>query len=137
MTTLSDEIRSARYGAVKNPYQGDDRKVLFVCSMGILRSATGARIYGHKYNTRCAGTFEEALIRVSIPLLLWADQVVFVNKENQKQARIFWGNYDMSLEELDAKSVVLDIPDVHPHMDPAIIKAFNEQYEPVDVRTDT
>ena len=39
-----------------NPYQGSDTKVLFVCSAGILRSATAARIYAKKYNTRAAGS---------------------------------------------------------------------------------
>jgi rhodanese-related sulfurtransferase len=46
--TLSEKIRDCRDGVVKNPFQGTDKKVVFVCSMGILRSATAARIYGHK-----------------------------------------------------------------------------------------
>ena len=57
MTTFSDEIRLCRDGVVNNPYQGKDKKVLFVCSMGILRSATAARIYANRFNTRCAGTY--------------------------------------------------------------------------------
>lgn len=126
-TTLSDKIREARYGAVKNPYQGDDKKVLFVCSMGILRSATGARIYGHKYNTRSAGTYAEALIPVTEMLMMWADEIVFVQKHNFDQANELYN------ELMDTKSVkVLDIPDAYPHMDPAIIKAYNEQYEALD-----
>lgn len=55
-----------------NHYQGEDRRVLFVCSAGILRSATAARIYAHKYNTRCAGTRHYALIPLTAELLLWA-----------------------------------------------------------------
>jgi|SRR5215213_4070109 len=134
--TLSDEIRKARYGAVANPYQGSDRKVLFVCSMGILRSATGSRIYGHKYNTRSAGTYDEALIQITDPLLHWADQVVFVNPENYEQALRKWEDWGNDPFELTDKSVVLKIPDQYEHMHPQIIKAYNEQYEPVDVRTD-
>lgn len=127
---LSDEIRKARYGAVNNPYQGDDKKVLFVCSMGILRSATGARIYGHKYNTRSAGTYDEALIQINPQLLLWANEIVFVNKENFNQANKV---YNEIMDKKDVK--VLDIPDVYPHMDPNIIKAYSEQYEPIELRT--
>lgn len=133
MTTLSDKIRQARYGAVHNPYQGGDKKVLFVCSMGILRSATGSRIYGARYNTRCAGTYEEALIQISVPLLTWANEVVFVHQENYDQAIKFLKNlgYVEGVEELSAKSRVLHIPDNFEHMHPEIIKAYNEQYEPV------
>ncbi len=131
-TTLSDKIKQARYGAVANPYQGSDRKVLFVCTMGILRSATGSRIYAHKYNTRSAGTDDEALIPLTHILIEWADQIVFVNKEN------FWkADKEWDLSSWDDKVVVLDIPDTHPHMHPEIIKAFEEQYEPLDARTNT
>lgn len=126
MTTLSDAIRQARHGAVSNPYQGSDRKVLFVCSMGILRSATGSRIYGHKYNTRSAGTYDEALIQINDQLMMWADQIVFVNREN------FFVAQEKYFDIMETKDVkVLSIPDIHPHMHPEIIKAFQEQYEPL------
>ena len=51
---LSSTIKNYRGGIFANPYQGNDKKVVFICSMGILRSATAARIYGRKYNTRTA-----------------------------------------------------------------------------------
>lgn len=125
MTTLSDKIKESRFGAVHNPYQGDDKKVLFVCSMGILRSATGARIYGHKYNTRSAGTYvDEALIPLTQTLLDWANEVVFVNPEN------YAGAIKLGLR-LPDNIKVLKIPDQYPHMDDAIIQAYDEQYEHV------
>ncbi len=144
MTSLSDQIKQARYGAVSNPYQGNDKKVLFVCSMGIQRSATGSRIYGHKYNTRCAGTYGEALIQITVPLLQWADQIVFVHKDNYEDAQRFLAG-DIHRHPADTrgeissmieKSVVLNIPDNFEHMHPEIIKAYEEQYEKVDARTD-
>lgn len=124
--TLSEQIRQARYGAVHNPYQGKDKKVLFVCSMGILRSATGSRIYGHKYNTRSAGSHPEALTVLTNLQLMWADEIVFVNKENYDQAS---ETFDLGM--YDAKIKILHIPDNYEHMHPEIIKAYNEQYEPV------
>ena len=105
-----------------NPYQGTDKKVLFVCSAGLLRSATGSRIYGSKYNTRCCGTMSYALIPLSDNLIAWADEIVFVNKEN----------YDFVKDHLDfgpTKVVVLDIPDRYEHMHPELIQAFKDQYE--------
>ncbi len=123
---LSEQIRGCRDGVVHNPFQGSDKKVLFVCSMGILRSATGARMYADKYNTRCAGTWGDALIPLTPLLLEWANEIVFVNKNNFNDAVSEFG------EEVFKRTPtkVLDIPDTHPHMHPELIKAFNEQYEP-------
>lgn len=110
-----------------NPYQGKDKKVLFVCSAGILRSATAARIYAKKYNTRAAGSASYALIPVSHELLLWADEVVFVNRENFLATKI---NYDLDeIKNRGTVITVLDIPDDYEHMDPDLIKHFEKQYE--------
>lgn len=123
---LSDQIRQCSAGAAGNPFQGKDKKVLFVCSMGILRSATAARLYARKYNTRCAGTYDDALIQLSPLLISWADELVFVNRENFVAAMEMFG------ERLGDRSVILNISDSYPHMDPQLIKEFEEQYEPID-----
>jgi len=107
-----------------NPYQGPDKRVLFVCSAGILRSATGARMYASKHNTRSAGSEDYALIPVTHELLLWADEVVFVNPENYIRT---CNNFD--LEAFKCKVVTLNIPDQYEHMHPELVKAFEEQYE--------
>jgi len=107
-----------------NPYQGNDKKVLFVCSAGILRSATAARIYAKKYNTRCAGSMAYALIPVTHELVLWADTIVFVNKENYEET-----NKHFRLEEFPCLVKVLDIPDQYEHMHPELVKHFEEQFE--------
>lgn len=107
-----------------NQYQGKDKRILFVCSAGLLRSATAARIYAGKYNTRAAGSAEYALIPVTPELLLWADEVVFVNGYNAQQV---YRKFDM--DTFDCVTVELDIPDDYEHMHPELIKAFKEQYE--------
>lgn len=107
-----------------NHYQGRDKRVLFVCSAGLLRSATAARIYAGKYNTRAAGIAEYALIPVTPELLLWADEVVFVNGYNAQQV---YQKFDM--DTFDCVTVELDISDDYEHMHPELIKAFKEQYE--------
>lgn len=125
--TLSEQIRACRDGVVNNPYQGNDKRVLFVCSMGILRSATAARLYAPKYNTRSAGSWGDALIPLTPTLLAWAHEIVFVNKSN----------YDNAVQEfgeevfIETPTKVLDIPDMYPHMHPELIKAFGEQYEQI------
>lgn len=110
-----------------NPYQGQDRRVLFVCSAGILRSATAARIYAKKYNARAAGSCSYALIPVTKELLLWAKQVVFVNEENYQDVA---KNFD--LDTFPCYIKVLNIPDNYEHMHPELIQHFIEQYEPLE-----
>lgn len=127
MQTLSNLIRKHRRGVVDNPYQGKDKKVLFVCSMGLLRSATAARIYANQFNTRSAGSYGDALTPLTPILIAWANEIVFVNKDNYNQAV---GEYGEDAWP-HAKTVVLDIPDKYPHLHPELIKAFNDQYHPV------
>lgn len=128
MKSLSQQIRDCRDGVVANPFQGTDKKVLFVCSMGILRSATGARLYAHKYNTRSAGTWDDALIPLTNVLMEWADEIVFVNEANYQQVKKFYLAEDIDIDKT-YKIKVLNIPDAFPHMHPELVKAFNEQYE--------
>jgi len=119
------EIIQNNYGVIKNPYQGTDKKVLFVCSAGILRSATAARIYANQFNTRCAGTYGIALIPLNQNLIAWADEIVFVNKENHTM----FLESALYLKELDDKIIILNIPDVYEHMHPELIKEFGKQYK--------
>jgi predicted protein tyrosine phosphatase len=132
MKTLSQIIRECRDGVVNNPYQGPDKRVVFVCSMGILRSATGARLYAHKYNTRTAGTWPDALVPLTDELMAWAHEIVFVNRHNYEQVKTYFANQDLDIDkEFNIK--VLDIPDSYEHMHPELIRAFDEQYEPLTV----
>lgn len=110
-----------------NPYQGQDRKVLFVCSAGILRSATAARLYAKKYNTRCAGSAPYALIPVTVNLLTWADEIVFVSEENKHDVETKFGDLDQWFAPNMVK--VLGIPDMYDHMHPELINHFTNQYE--------
>lgn len=126
MTSLSDQVRECTEGAARNPFQGKDKKVLFVCSMGILRSATAARMYAKKYNTRSAGTYADALIPITPMLVVWADEIVFVNEKN-------FSGFPFDYELLQGKIVkILDIPDQYEHMHPELVDAFEQQYEVLD-----
>lgn len=125
--TLTDKIRECKAGVVANPYQGTSKKVLFVCSAGILRSATAARHYARKYNTRCAGTGQEyALIPLTERLMDWADEIVFVHPNNYDRA-----GYDFDLVPYLEKIKILNIPDEYEHGHPQLIQHFEEQYEVV------
>ena len=85
------------------------KRVLCVCSAGLLRSPTAARVLQevYNYNTRAAGTYDYALIPISTALLEWADEVVFMERDHYQMAK-----YD-NPEMIDRASrvLVLGIPD--------------------------
>jgi len=114
---------------VGNSAQGTTRKVLTVCSAGLLRSATlqNYLIREYNYNVRTCGTNAEyALVPISEALVTWADEIVVVNKEN----------YDYIAEDLNRlgmlyKCKVLNIPDIYEFNDPRLIEICKEQYEKI------
>lgn len=112
---------------IRNPFQGDTKKVLTVCSAGLLRSATlqNFLIKEYGYNVRNCGTEESyALIPISEALLLWADEVVFVNEENYNRVLD-----DLTKLNILDKCFVLDIPDIYIFNDSLLIEECKKQYE--------
>jgi len=105
----------------KNPFQGEAKKVLCVCSAGLLRSPTLANVL-HKefdYNTRSCGVHDYALIQYEHVLGEWADEIVAVNRDIA---------YFLP-EIIPEKLTVLDIPDDYEYMNPELQKLCLEQYK--------
>ena len=117
---LSYNIRSSMEIS-KNPYQGDYKKVLCVCSAGILRSATTAVVLSkepYNFNTRNVGLESYALIPITEVLLEWADEIVCMTLVQK-----------VRLQQLTKKPIkCLDIPDSfeyrNPELEKLIIKAY-------------
>jgi predicted protein tyrosine phosphatase len=116
------EIIYKTFSPYNNPYQGSDEKVVFICSAGILRSATMARMYAATHNTRCCGSAPYALIPLSNDLLAWADKIVFVHPDNMHQAS---ETYDF--DSFNKPVYVLNIPDEYAHMDETLVSIIKEQ----------
>ena len=120
---------------VTNPYQGSTKKVLTVCSAGLLRSATlqNFLIKEYGYNVRNCGTEESyALISISEALVKWADEIVFVNLDNYYTVK-------RQLEELgisNDKIFILDIPDQYEFNNPQLLDIIKEQYSRKQSRAD-
>ena len=115
-----------RLGNAKNPYQTEAKKVLCVCSAGLLRSPTAANAlhseYG--YNTRAVGVAEDyALVPMDIVHIHWADELVFVEQKVYDQA---WSEFKDVLK--DKKVVVLAIPDNFEWNDPELVAIIKKQY---------
>ncbi len=104
----------------KNPYQGEYKKILCVCSAGLLRSPSVAYYLSTLgYNTRAAGMFDYALIPVDDVLLEWADQIVTVSNELAEE-----------LKTMTKKEVInLEIPDRYRFRDPELMEIIAKTWE--------
>lgn len=111
-----------------NKFQGNDERVLCLCSAGLLRSATIAEILVKtgKYNVRNAGCSQEyALIPLSTALLHWADTIIVVDE---------WEMFVKSAlreEGLDKTVYVLHIDDKYSRNDPKLIELINKELKDV------
>jgi len=120
--TLTEEIfrTSAPYD---NEYQGRDPRILFVCSAGLLRSATAANLFARKgWNTRSCGSSEYALIPISANLIYWAHKIFFMNKKNMDEALKTFKDHRDLLDMIAKKSVTLTIPDNFGYNNPELVK---------------
>lgn len=127
MTTLTDRIYKLN-APFDNPYQGKAVKALFVCSAGILRSATMANYYAKKgWNTRAAGTHDYALVPLTANLIAWADHIYFVNEENYVVAQDNFKNHPL-IDRINTANV-LDIPDMYEYNHPDLLKIIEQQME--------
>ncbi len=112
-----------RLSNTKNPYQGDYKKVLCVCSAGLLRSPTAAVVLSnapYNYNTRAAGVSREyALIAVDEVLTTWADEIVCMEKE-----------HEMILKTMTSKPIIcLNIEDGYEYRNDKLQTLIAEIYD--------
>jgi predicted protein tyrosine phosphatase len=107
-----------------NPAQGKIKRVLCVCSAGLLRSPTTAWVLGQEpwsYNTRAAGLVADyALIPVDNVLLEWADEIVVMLQDQADELREKFG--------VTKPIVVLGIDDNFSYRDPALVEKIKERY---------
>jgi predicted protein tyrosine phosphatase len=112
---------------MKRNYEGNFKRVLCVCSAGILRSATIAWVLSNKpycCNTRAVGLADYALIRVTPQLLQWADEIVCADKEQFE-----------ALTRMTNKTVhCLDVPDEHDFRSPELVSAIEAALERLPIR---
>lgn len=113
-----------KYNA-RNPFQGKYKRVLCVCSAGLLRSPTLAWLLSNEpynYNTRAAGLdVGHALIPVDDVLIEWADEIVCMDEYQQKV-----------LKERTEKPVInLKIGDSFEYRDKGLIKIMKMHYEAI------
>lgn len=105
-----------------NPNQGKSKKILCVCSAGLLRSPTLAgELYKRGFNTRAAGVHDYALVQVDEVLIKWADVIIFVS-----------AGLRYALEGLvtEGKQMIeLNIPDMYEYRHPELVKIINVEID--------
>lgn len=113
-----------------NPWQGKELRLLFVCSVGMLRSPSFADVATIKgYNARsCGSDVRFALIPVSANLVYWADKIVFINPENYRQAKV---NLEEYTSLINKKAVVLDIEDDFERNDPWLVSKASAEIDKI------
>ena len=116
-----------------NQFQGKSPRILFVCSVGMLRSATACALAIQRgWNARAVGSSDAALIPLSVNLIMWAEKIVFVNVENyleSKKNTFEITGYD---EDIDLKKIIWNIPDNFDYMDNWLCKLINFELDKVE-----
>ena len=116
-----------RIGNSKNEFQGKFKRVLCVCSAGLLRSPTAAFVLSqepYNYNTRAAGLEELfALVVVDSVLLYWADEIVCMSQKQKEELEI-----RVKVLKLNIPVICLDIIDGYAYRDPELIELIKERY---------
>lgn len=114
-----------------NPNQGISRKVLCLCSAGLLRSPTAAVVLSqepYNFNTRAAGVSKDfALVPVDEVLVHWADEIVCVEKS------VYNALMGMHENDINPNTTirVLNLPDKFQYRDPELVELIKEQYNDV------
>lgn len=123
-----------RLGNAFNPYQGKEKKVLCLCSAGLLRSPTMANVLHQEYgfNTRSAGVAHEyALIPVDAVLVNWADEIVCAEQSVADRLRAFLDDCGERTKKMEESVTVLNIPDKYTWNQPELRAIIIEQYQEV------
>lgn len=110
-----------------NSYQENFKKVLCVCSAGLLRSPTAALVLSkppYNFNTRACGIDTSyALIPIDDVLIYWAEEIVCMNNEQKEQIEKM-----CKKNELERKIINLHIDDSYSYRDDNLIKKIKTEY---------
>ena len=114
-----------RLANCSNKYQGRYKRVLCVCSAGLLRSPTAAWVLSNEpynFNTRAAGLAKEfALVPVDEVLLTWADEIVVFEAKQAEQIR--------SALVDETPIIVLGILDNFRYRDEELVSMIRKSYD--------
>ncbi len=103
-------------------------KLLFVCTVNRMRSATAHKIYeaDERFEVRSAGTDSTANVVLTEDLLQWADGILVMEKHHRNHIRRHFPDI------YNTKSIVcLYIPDDYDYMQEELIEILKDKIEDV------
>jgi len=119
--TNTQKIFSAQ-APYANSLQGPSQRLLFVCSVGLLRSPTCANVATKLgFNARsCGSDVDIALIPISANLIEWAETIIFMTTKNFSEVLKTFKDtgYDEIVED---KSVIWYIEDDYDYGDQVLV----------------
>ena len=119
-----------RVGTSQNMYQGKTKRVLCVCSAGILRSPTSAHILSAEpfnFNTRAAGASEEfALIPLDKVLIGWADVIICMEDEHLLKVTKLMDEMTSDTAHIEVYNV--HCPDLYSYRDPDLVRYLTDTF---------
>lgn len=128
---MNGQQMNNRLHNVTNPNQTKVKKVLCLCSAGLLRSPTTANVLHQTYgfNTRAAGVAADyALIPVDDVLLAWADEILCVSKEVRHDLLMYFPELNK-----DPRVLSMNLPDRYQWNDKELINCIKEQYQELGI----
>lgn len=124
MNTMASMNRSWN---CKNGHQGRYKKVLCVCSAGLLRSPTTAVVLSqepYNFNTRAVGLNEDyALIPIDKVLVDWADEIVCMTAEQIPLIERYMPPH------VDKPIICLAIQDSYEYRSQELMRMIPERYD--------
>jgi len=115
-----------------NHSQGPAKRLLFVCTAGLLRSPTAAaEAIKRGYNARsCGSNLKLALIPISENLIWWADHIIFMNEDNEYSVRKHLANTNHDLlDEAHTKAHCWRIPDDYNYGDEGLLWLLDRKFK--------
>lgn len=118
----------------KNDCQGNFKKVLCVCSAGVLRSPTLAEVLSqppYNFNTRAVGSATEfALIPIDPVHVIWADDIiVFSDDAFASVLNIIESLNEGSSVPFHRKITLFNVPDYYNFRDPELVSILKQKCE--------
>lgn len=135
------KVNRNRLANVSNKFQGQRKKILCVCSAGLLRSPTAAWVLGNEpfgFNTRAVGSSGEyALIPLDAAHVAWADEFVVMDDFQAYHVKELMEELDENARGFDvaehsSKRIhVVDIPDNFAFRDPELVAIMQQKFKQI------
>lgn len=121
-----------RLGNAANPHQGRSKKVLCVCSAGLLRSPTTAWVLSNdpfNFNTRAVGTAKDyALVPIDGVHVAWADDIIVMDDTQKRIVEDIVRDLDENLGLTYTPTIhVFNIPDNFGFRDPQLVEIITDK----------